>query len=79
MSDKERNTAGLWLDKLEENQRCDLCEDKAEYHLCQFHMNECVIGERDLRAELEAAEKRVAELEIVNEKLLQKINVSLNK
>jgi hypothetical protein len=23
---------------------CDLCDEPAEYHQCQFHMNECLIG-----------------------------------
>lgn len=34
---------------------CDLCgtwnKEKVEYRLCQRHMNECVIGERDMKAE----------------------------
>lgn len=28
-----------------QNPNCDLCENPAEYHLCQEHMNELVVGE----------------------------------
>ena len=69
-AERKINQATLFYDKyrqekkrVAELEKCDLCKDKAEYSLCQFHMNECVIGERDLKAELAVAEKRVAELE----------------
>ena len=59
-----------------ENAHCDLCKDAAEYNLCQLHMNECVIGERDLKAELEKAEAQRDNLQQQRDELVKQLENS---